>query len=114
MLSKKRRIKKKKEFEDVFKKGDKFASALFTIRVQKNTLSFSRFAFASPSKVFRKAVERNRARRIMRGLVEELFESIKEGLDIIFIAKRDIIKASHEEAKKDMEEIIKNSGIKND
>ena len=63
-LPKKNRLKKKKDFEEVFKKGKAVRGNFLFVRYLKNSLQFPRFAFVVSSKVSKKAVARNRIRRL--------------------------------------------------
>ncbi len=111
MLSKKHRIKKKKEFENVFKKGKSFAESFLIIKVISNEFSFSRFAFISPSKIFKKAVERNKIKRLIRRVVESNNVFIKEGFDIILIARKEIIKKEYKEIESGTLNLFKKADI---
>jgi ribonuclease P protein component len=57
--------------------------------VRKNSLGFSRFAVAAGRSVG-KAVERNRAKRLLRAALQPLISAIEPGWEVILIARRPI------------------------
>ena len=75
MLPKINRIKKKKDFEIIFKKGASFRNNLFTLRFLKNSLGINRFGFVVSQKVSKKAVVRNKVRRRLTEAIERETES---------------------------------------
>ncbi len=84
------RITKSKEFERVFSEGKSIAGRFIVIYYLENGFGFPRAGFIVSKKVSKKAVERNRAKRLMR----EAFRLNKHKLkpfDLVFIARRDII-----------------------
>lgn len=85
MLKKPQRIKKNKEFLNLYKKGSFQRSRLFLLKFIKNNLKNSRFAFVVSLKVSKRAVDRNLIKRRMREIIRILNKDIKEGYDLVFI-----------------------------
>lgn len=111
MLKKELRIRKRKEFENVFEKGFYSADRFLTLKAVENKMPFSRFGFVVSKKISKKAVERNRAKRLMREAIRLTEEKIKPGFDIIFISRIGIINKSLEEIKESVEKLLKRSGL---
>lgn len=86
MLPKINRIKKKKDFEYIFKKGASFKNNLFILRLIKNNLDQSRFGFVVSLKVSKKATIRNKIRRRLAEIIKLEFKNIKQGMDLVFIS----------------------------
>lgn len=86
MLPKTNRLKKKKDIERVFKNGKGFKEDFLILKVLKNDLENSRFAFIVSQKVSKKAVLRNKIRRRLSELVRLKIKEIKKGLDIVLLA----------------------------
>jgi ribonuclease P protein component len=86
MLAKKYRLRKRPEVEAVFKKGKRITHPFFVLYVAHNGLSYSRFAFPVSKKVSKKAVDRNRVRRMERESVRLHRKEIHSGNDIVIIA----------------------------
>jgi len=106
MLSKINRIKKKKDFETIFKKGASFKNSLLILRVQKNNLSESRFGFIVSLKVSKKAVARNKVRRRLSEIIRVEFKNIKSGLDMVFISLSGIEKKEFSEIKEAVNNLL--------
>jgi ribonuclease P protein component len=87
MLSLKNRLKKKKDFERVFKEGKGLKEDFLILKMSENNLSQSRFGFIVGRKISKKAILRNKLKRRLRELVRGKIEKIKKGFDIIFIAQ---------------------------
>jgi ribonuclease P protein component len=86
VLPKKNRLKKKKDFENVFKHGKSFKSEFLTLRFKQGELENSRFGFIVSNKVSKKAVVRNRTRRRLQSAAEKYFLQIEKNIDGIFMA----------------------------
>ena len=86
MLPQNNRIKKKKDFEIIFKKGAGFKNSSFILKVLKNGLEYSRFGFVVSQKVSKKAVERNKIRRRLSEIIKNNFKNTKKGLDLVFVS----------------------------
>lgn len=108
MLKKEFRIRKQKDFENVFKKGIYFSNKFLTLKVVKNNLFFSRFGFVVSKKISKKAIERNRIKRLMSEFIRLSQKEIKPDLDIIFITKPEIRGKKFKEIKEFMEKLLKN------
>ncbi len=85
MLKKQNRLTKRTDINRVHTKGTAFFTKLFVMKFIRNELDYSRFAIVISSKVHKHAVARNRARRVMHGMLESTLAMIKPGYDIIFI-----------------------------
>jgi ribonuclease P protein component len=105
-LNKKNRLKKKKDFERVFKQGKAVKGNFLFAKYISNDLGFPRFAFIVSSKVSGKAVVRNRVRRAVS---EASRLKLKEfhPADIIFIAAKPIVQAPREDIEKEVSAILK-------
>jgi ribonuclease P protein component len=64
---------------------------LFSLKYARNTLTVSRFAFVVKKSVDKRAVARNRIRRLFRSCIEELREKIVPGYDMLFFLEKGII-----------------------
>ena len=104
-LPKKNRLKKKKDFEEVFKKGKAVRGNFLFVRYLKNSLQFPRFAFVVSSKVSKKAVARNRIRRLLSETVRVKLKNI-QSTDIIIIADKKIADTPKEKIIQDTESVL--------
>jgi len=106
MLSKINRIKKKKDFEVIFKNGKSFKNSLFILKVAKNNLKISRFGFVVSLKVSKKATVRNKIRRRMSEAARA--ENMKQGLDLVLVALPKTTSADFDAIKSNVNAILKN------
>lgn len=113
MLPKKSRLKKRKDFEEVFKKGKSWKEAFLLLKILPNKLKISRFGFIIGKKYSKKAVLRNKIKRRLREVVREELPKIKEGLDgvIIVLSEANKEKESFEELKKIINKLFKKAKI---
>ena len=107
MLKKEFRLRKQKDFENVFDKGVYFSWKYLMLKAVENNLPFSRFGFVVSKKVSKKAVERNRAKRLMSESIRLSQGKIKSGFDIIFVSRAGIVGENLEEIKESMEKLLK-------
>ncbi|EKD46728.1 MAG: ribonuclease P [uncultured bacterium] len=87
MLPIKHRLKKREDFAEVFSKGAYAGYDGLSIKYAKNPLQESRIGFPVGKNYSKKAVVRNRTRRILRAAASEFLADIKPGFDIIVLIK---------------------------
>jgi ribonuclease P protein component len=106
MLPKINRIKKKKDFDLIFKKGKSFKTSLLVLKIMKNGLDKNRFGFIVSQKVSKKAVVRNRIRRRLTEMVKDNIKPETIAQDVVFIALPGIDKKDFLEIKSEVQKII--------
>jgi len=87
MLAKFNRLRKKKEFETVLRKGKGFKEDFLVLKAMKNNLSQTRVGLIVGVKVSKKATLRNKIKRRLKALIVTKISEIEKGVDIILIAK---------------------------
>ena len=91
MLPKKYRLSKKIDIERVKKGGTSISNDLLTFIVEDvDTKSFSRFCIIVSTKISKKAVVRNKIKRMVSTIIENRLEEIKDGKNIVIIVKKDL------------------------
>lgn len=83
MLPKKYRLKKKDDFQRVYKKGRFFSLGILTVNFTDNSEKYSRFGFAVGKSYSKSAVSRNMARRRLRSAAEKIIPEAVDGKDFI-------------------------------
>ena len=88
-LPKQARLLNKKDYNSVFSKSVKVSNSLFLILIHKTTNPYSRLGLVISKKVDKRAVQRNRIKRIVR---ESFRESIKnkifvQNCDYVILAR---------------------------
>jgi len=111
MLKKKLRIRKQKDFDNIFSKGSYFSEKFLGLKVVENKLEISRFGFIVSNKISKKAVERNRIKRLLREVIRLKQDKIKPGFDAIFIFRGKEIKKSFKDVDAVVENLLKRSGL---
>ena len=99
MLPLKYRLTKDKEIKQVFSNGNKIFGSSIIINFSKNQLPNSRFAFVVSNKTFKKAVDRNYYKRVLRSIIYSLIPSITNNTDFVIVIKKDIQNMSFENIK---------------
>jgi len=88
-LSKTERLRRKADFDRVFKKGKSIVDSFFVVLYVKNSLPFSRIGVSIKRK-FGKAHVRNRLRRLVKEVYRTNKSVFPAGYDILFIARKDL------------------------
>jgi ribonuclease P protein component len=91
-LKPRERIKKKKDFNHLYKKGKRYRGQYFTLVYLSNEFNHSRLAVVA-SKKLGNAVTRNKTKRWMRDLFRRNKELLKNPTDLIIIPHRGIHEA---------------------
>jgi ribonuclease P protein component len=93
MLPKRYRLRRSADLEKVRQSGRSWRHPLAILAVGENGLDVSRFAFIASRRVGN-AVQRNRAKRLLREAVHQHLPEIKPGWDCIFIARAPLPQAA--------------------
>ena len=104
------RLRKRSDFERVFSYGKSRGGSTVAFYFAPNSLGYPRAGFIVSKKVCKKAVERNRAKRLMR----EVFRLNKHRLrpvDIVFIARKGIRGRKFQDVERDFLSLAKKVGI---
>ena len=103
-------LRKDKDFTRLYKKGKSYGSKYVVLFCIKNKLGYKRKAFLASKKVGN-AVRRNRGRRLMKESYRQLGDNIKEGYDILFIARNNINDSKCQDVHKSMEKVLSKAGL---
>ena len=106
-------LRKQKDFSRVYNRGKSRGSKYVVVLYINNNLGYTRTALVSSKKVGN-SVERNRSRRLMRESYYYIREFIKEGYDIVFVARTTIKEAGQSEVQRAMYGAVKACGLLKD
>ncbi|MGI6413428.1 MAG: ribonuclease P protein component [Syntrophomonadaceae bacterium] len=110
MISKKYRISHQEEYQELYKKGKKFTGKYIIVYIKGNNLHHNRFGIVVSKKVGN-AVIRNRAKRQIRAVIQEINRGMIGSNDMVVIAKSNISKSSYCVIKKDFCGILRKAGL---
>lgn len=84
----------KKKYRLGSKAKVKFKSFLstpfFLLKISENNLANNRYRFIVSKKVDKRAVIRNKIKRMLSLCIEDIFEETKTGYDMLFLAKKEL------------------------
>lgn len=100
-MLKKEILRKKDDFSLIYKKGKSVPERYIVLFYRKNNLPYNRIAFLASKKVGN-SVQRNRAKRLMKESYRLSCNNIKEGYDLVFIARNTINGRSFAEADRSL------------
>jgi ribonuclease P protein component len=111
MLKPQNRLRKKKDFDNVLKRGKGFYGSRISVKLAKNKLKSSRFAFVVSTKVSKSAVKRNRLRRQLREIIRLRLDQIKPGYDVVIMARPASLGLKFEELTKELVKRFKKASL---
>lgn len=111
-MLKKNVLRRKSDFSSIYKKGKSIGDKYVVIFYRRNGFNYNRLAFLASKKVGN-AINRNRARRLMKESVRTMDKELNNGYDYIFIARNTIKNTKCADVKKSIEAAIKRAGIDN-
>jgi ribonuclease P protein component len=102
-------LRRSGDFQTVYRKGRRYDGVLMTAFVLPNHLSHNRFGITASRKAIGNAVQRNRARRLLREtfrLKEGLLFELQDKYDWVFNAKRKLPALKVTAAFEDFEKVV--------
>lgn len=112
MLSKNKRLNLKTDFKWVAS-GKKVETKYMRLYFKNGTNEFPRIGIATSSKIFKKAVKRNRARRLASAAFEGLYDKLPKTANILVLPKIGILGVKSNDVLLDLEKVLKNEKIIN-
>lgn len=112
MLARKFRLTGSKDYDRVQKEGKVFQSDNFGVAYVDRKDSFPcRFGFVVSTKIAKAAVDRNRFKRAMSEAVRIDSVHLKNGFDVVFLAKTGIYKVPTSEIMKEVQRSLREVGL---
>ncbi|MEM9773841.1 MAG: ribonuclease P protein component [Chloroflexota bacterium] len=111
MLPDENRLRLATDFSRLRKNGNKLVHPLVVLVYIENQHNISRFAFPASRKIGG-AVQRNRARRILRESVRGQLEQVKSGFDFLLIARTKTTKAKLADVSAAVDSLMKRADLK--
>lgn len=112
MLGRKNRLTGSKDYDKVEKEGQVFQSENFGVAVLgRGDEGPTRFGFVVSTKVAKDAVDRNRFKRVMSEAVRMSMTEVKNGFDVVFLAKMTVTRIPTDILMKEVKRSLKESGL---
>lgn len=102
------RIKKKKEWEEVVKKGKRFFGVNLSLLRLKTEEEKTKFGVGISSKI-KGAVKRNRLKRLLREVIRKNKDKFSPGEKVIIIYRSKEVDISYQELLNDFMKLVKDS-----
>lgn len=99
-----------KNFKRAYTDGTSFSSNLAVIYIYPNNLDYNRTGYSVTRKLG-KAVVRNKIKRLFREAYRYYIEHLTDGYDIIFVARKAVLRSSLNDILKCFAELFKKSGL---
>jgi ribonuclease P protein component len=106
------RLTRSTDFERVRRLGKSYPHPLIVLVMARNESDQVRVAVSAGRSVGG-AVERNRAKRILRASIEDFVPLLSGGWDIILLARKPLTKAGFWKTRSAMEALLKRAGLVN-
>lgn len=106
MLPKSKRLNLKKDFKWVAL-GERIDSKFTTIFIKMGQNSLPRVGIASSSKFFKKATDRNHAKRLVSAALEVLYPKFADNINILVLPKSTILNVKSQDVLLDLEKALK-------
>lgn len=103
-------IKKNIEYKSVYNCNDSISDYNLVLFVKKNKLEYNRFGFTAAKKI-KKAVSRNVIRRRMKEIVRLNEYKLKEGYDLIFMARVNATESDYKSLEKSFNKLIRRKNL---
>ena len=107
-MQRRHRLTKGRRFAEIHKEGTNAANRLLVLRTLPNGLDHSRFGFVV-SKRIGNAVTRNLVKRRLREVTRQ--NSVKDGWDAVFIARRGAAEAEFTQLKKAVDNLLRRAKL---
>lgn len=104
-LAARQRIRKKKEFLVLYKKGRRYKTRFFSLIYIANALAYSRVGVVASRKVGG-AVVRNKAKRWMRELFRRNRDLLDSPIDLLIVALPDMARATWAEVREEYTQAV--------
>lgn len=87
------------------------ANPQFILKKKKNKLNINRFGIVVSKKIDKRAVVRNRIKRIFRETLVDLNKIMTSGNDILLITKKDALGKTRKEIAALLEKVLEKAGV---
>ena len=113
MLDKQNRLKKNRQFNFIYRKGQAKHTKFLSLVFAPSKLTDIKVGF-SVSKKIGKSVVRSKVKRRLRAIVREMLPSLEKNYNYIFIAKEGIEVVDFDNLKNEVKAVLKKASLINE
>jgi ribonuclease P protein component len=99
-------IKKNSEYKSVYNSNNSISDYNLVLFIKKNDCNYNRFGFTAAKKI-KKAVSRNIIRRRLKEIIRLNEYNLKQGYDIVFMARVNAVESDYKDLLKSFNKLIK-------
>ena len=110
-MNRRYRLCRPEDFQRARWEGRTYHHRLFILTLLPNTLGHNRYGFIT-SKRLGKAVTRNRTKRVLREVMRKLHPHLQSGIDVVIVARQDIVGQPFWLIYRTVEEMVTKAGIR--
>ena len=112
MLPKENRLSNKIDFEKVKRMGNKASGkSLMILTLSRGDDKVSRFGIVVSKHVSKRAVDRNRVKRLLRESIMSVISKVSSGYDVVIIARQNIMSLDFSEVNNDLNNVFQKARI---
>ena len=108
---KKRHLRQQGEFNHVYTRATTFVGRLMVVKITPALDEYTRVGFVASKKCDKRAVKRNRARRLLRESFRLLVNGITPSYWVILIARKKILRCRLPEVQKELVNILMDANV---
>ena len=105
------RLVREEAFREAFAQSDGRPARTFVLWVRRAPDAARRLGVVASKRTFRHAVERNRARRLLRESFRLHRDRIADGVDLVLLARRRILDARRPDVDRDLLAALRKAGL---
>jgi len=109
-VQRRHRLRSTAEILRVRRSGESYAHPLLVLRIKAGKDPVSRFAVTA-GRTVGNAVQRNRAKRLLRAALQEVIDDIQPGYQGILIARKPLLDANYQETSLALRSLLQRAGI---
>jgi ribonuclease P protein component len=106
MYPKENRLLNKKDFDRVWRAKKSFFLTKIGVKSVKNNKGITRFGIVVGTKISKKAVDRNKVKRLIKQNISDNLSKLKKGYDVVVLCSPKIIKANKKEIEYELKKIF--------
>lgn len=105
------RLKKPRDFDEAFSTGRGHAGRYVVLRYRCGEEAGRRVGVVASKRTFRRAVDRNRAKRLLREAFRMSRECVVPDVDLVLVARRRILEARCQDVCRELVSLVRRAGV---